>query len=321
MKAVVYTEYGTPDVLKVKQIAKPTPKEGEVLVKVHATSLNMADWYMLSGSPFLIRLEYGMSKPKNPILGFDIAGRVEAVGSAVTQFKVGDEVFGDLSGCGGGGLAEYVSVPQATIALKPANLTFEQAAAVPMAAVTALQGLRQGKLKAGQKVLINGASGGVGTFAVQIAKVLGAEVTAVCSTRNVEQVRALGADHVIDYKREDFTKSDKQYDLIIAANGYHPLSAYRRALKPDGVYVVTGGAMKQIFQAMLLGSVVTLGSQQKVSNLMAKPNQADLMIVKELIEACKVTPVIDSCYPLEQASDALQYLGDGHARGKVVVVQ
>jgi NADPH:quinone reductase-like Zn-dependent oxidoreductase len=321
MKAVVYTEYGSPDVLHMREVEKPSPKDGEVLVRIHATALNAADGYLLKGSPFLVRLmNGGILKPKNTILGSDIAGRVEAVGRKVTQFKPGDEVFGDLSAQGGGGFAEYVAAPEKALVLKPSSLSFEQAAAVPMAAVTALQGLRdKGKIQSGQKVLINGASGGVGTFAVQIAKAFGAEVTAVCSTRNVDAMRSLGADHIIDYKQEDFTQSGQRYDLIIAANGYHPISAYRRALKPEGIYVCTGGTMPQIFQSIILGAFISMTGKKKMGNLMAHPDTQDLAFVSTLIEAGKVLPVIDRCYPLSETAEAMRYLSEGHARGKVVI--
>ncbi|MGZ3623853.1 MAG: NAD(P)-dependent alcohol dehydrogenase, partial [Ktedonobacteraceae bacterium] len=230
MKAIVNTTYGSPDVLQLKEVEKPTPSDHEVLVKVHAASAAAGDWHLLRAKPFLIRFTYGLLKPKHKILGAAVAGHVEAVGSNVTQFEVGDEVFGDLSACGFGAFAEYVAVPEYALAPKPTRLTFEEAATVPVSAVTALQGLRdQGHIQPGQKVLINGASGGVGTFAVQIAKSFGCEVTAVCSTSNVDLVRSLGADHVIDYTQEDFTKSGQRYDLIFAVNGYHPISAYRRA--------------------------------------------------------------------------------------------
>ena len=238
MKAIVYTEYGSPDVLHLKDVEKPVPADDEVLVKVHAVSVNAADLHLLRADPFLIRLSSGFLKPKHTILGSDIAGRVEAVGSNVTQFKPGDEVFGDISACGWGGFAEYVCVRENALVLKPTNLSFEQAAAVPMAAVTALQGIRHaGQIRPGQKALINGASGGVGTFAVQLAKSFGAEVTAVCSTRNLETARSIGADHVIDYTKEDFATNGQQYDLILAANGDRSISDYKRALSPKGVYV------------------------------------------------------------------------------------
>ena len=237
MKAIVNTQYGSPDVLQLKEVAKPTPKDDEVLVKVYAVSVNAADLHLLRADPFLIRLSSGLLKPKNTILGSDIAGRVEAVGSNAKQFKSGDEVFGDISACGWGGFAEYVAVPENAFALKLTNLSFEEAAAVPMAAVTALQGIRYaGQIRPGQKVLINGASGGVGTFAVQLAKSSGAEVTAVCSTRNLEMARSIGADHVIDYTKEDFSKNGKKYDLILATNGDRSISDYRRALSPKGIY-------------------------------------------------------------------------------------
>lgn len=321
MKAIVYTEYGLPDVLQFIEVAKPTPKDNEVLVKIHAASLNMADYYSLKGEPFLVRLmSGGIRKPKNTILGADIAGRVEAVGKNVTQFRQGDEVFGDLSSSGWGGFAEYATVPEKALALKPANVTFENAAAAPMAAVTALQGLRdKGKIQPGHKVLINGASGGVGTFAVQIAKALGAEVTAVCSTRNQEMARSLGADHVIDYTREDFTQNGQRYDLIIAANGYHPILDYRRALRAGGNYVVTGGTMAQIFQGLLLGPFLSIIGNKKMGNVMANSNQKDLAFIGEFLESGKVKPVIDRCYPLSETAEALRYIGEGHARGKVVI--
>lgn len=266
MKAMVYTRYGPPEVLHLQEVARPVPQENEVLVSVHATALNAADWHFLSADMFLIRfVPGGLFKPAHTILGADIAGRVEAVGGAVTQFRPGDEVFGDISGCGWSGLAEYICAREDVLVSKPAGLTFEQAAAVPMAAVTALQGLRdEGQIRPGQKVAINGASGGVGTFAVQIAKAFGAEVTAVCSSRNVDLVRSLGADHVIDYTQEDFTRNGQSYDLILAANGYHPISNYKRALSPQGIYVMAGGSMAQIFQAMLLGPSMSKAGGKKL---------------------------------------------------------
>lgn len=320
MKAIIAERYGTPDVLEFKEIAKPTPNDNEVLVKIHAASINMADWHLLTADIFLVRLEMGLFKPKNKILGADVAGRVEAVGKNVTQFQPGDEVFGDLARSGFGSLAEYVAVPEHVLALKPVNLTFEEAAAYPMAAVTALQGLRdQGKLKPGQKVLIQGASGGVGAFAVQIAKVLGAEVTAVCSTRNMELVRSLGADHVIDYTKEDFTKNGKQYDLILAVNGYHPINDYKRSLTPKGIYVMAGGATKQMFEALLRSSFISEKNGRKLGVLTALPKQDDLVYLKGLTEAGKLKPVIDKRFPLNEAAHALRYLGEGHARGKVIL--
>lgn len=321
MKAIVYTEYGSPDVLHLTEVEKPTPGDNEVLIKVHAASLNAADWHLLRGQPFLVRLMVGgLQKPKNTILGSDVAGRVEDVGKNVRQFQPGDEVFGDLSGSGWGGFAEYVCAREDSLALKPAGVTFEAAAAVPMAAVTALQGLRdKGRIQSGQKVLINGASGGVGTFAVQIAKSFGAEVTAVCSTRNLDLARSIGADQVIDYTLEDFTKSGQRYDLILAANGYHPILDYWRALNPKGIYVMCGGSMAQIFQAILLGPWISMVGSKKISNVMAKPNSKDLVFMTELLEAGKVVPVIDRRYPLSEAAEALRYLEEGHAKGKVVI--
>jgi NADPH:quinone reductase-like Zn-dependent oxidoreductase len=321
MKAIVCTKYGSPDVLQVKEVGKPAPRDDEVLVKIHAASVNAYDWHLLTADIFLVRLMGGgLLRPKHSIPGADIAGRIEAAGSHVRQFRQGDEVFGDISACSAGGFAEYVSVPESSLALKPTNLTFEEAAAVPMAAITALQGLRDlGHIQAGQKVLIQGASGGVGTFAVQIAKSFGAEVTAVCSTRNLGQARSLGADHVIDYTKEDFTKSGQQYDLILAANGYHPLSAYKCALTPQGIYVMAGGSGAQIFQAMLLGSWMSKTGGRKMGGVSAKPNQQDLTFMKGLLEAGKVVPVIDRRYPLSEAAEALRYLGEGHARGKIVI--
>ncbi len=320
MKAIVYHTYGSPDVLQLKEVEKPTPQGNEVLIKVHATSVNAADWRLLRADPFLIRLASGLLKPKNTILGADIAGRVEAVGRNVTQFRPGDQVFGDISGCGWGGFAEYVCADEHALALKPTNISFEQAAAVPMAAVTALQGLRtKGQIQAGQKVLINGASGGVGTFAVQIAKSFGAEVTGVCSTRKVDMVCSIGADHVIDYTQADFTKNGQRYDLIIAANGNRSIFDYKRALTPNGMYVMTGGSGNQLSQAMLLGSWISMIGSKKMGNLLARPNQQDLAFVAELLEAGKVAPVIDRCYPLCEVPGAIRYLEEGHAQGKVVI--
>jgi NADPH:quinone reductase-like Zn-dependent oxidoreductase len=320
MKAIVYTEYGSPDVLQFKDVEKPTPKEDEVLIKVHAASLNAADLHYLRADPFLIRPTSGLLKPKNTFLGADVAGRIEAVGRTVTQFKPGDEVFGDLSESGRGTFAEYVCASENALALKPANLSFEEAAAVPLAAVTALQGLRsKGQIQPGQKVLINGASGGVGMFAVQIAKALGAEVTAVCSTRHLDLVRSIGADHVIDYTKEDFTQNGHRYDLILAANGYHSISDYRRVLTPQGTYVTTGGSMAQMSQAILQGRWISMTGSQKMSNMLARPNKQDLAFMKELLESGKVKPVIDRFYPLSQVADAIRYLEEGHAQGKVVI--
>jgi NADPH:quinone reductase-like Zn-dependent oxidoreductase len=318
MHAIVYAKYGSTDELQLTEVAKPTPKDNEVLVKVQAASVNASDWHILKGDARL--MGYGLLKPKNPILGADIAGQVEVVGKAVKQFRPGDEVFGDLSACGLGGFAEYVCAPESALALKPANITFEQAAAVPTAAVTALKGLRdKGAIRPGQKVLVNGASGGVGTFAVQIAKSFGAEVTGVCSTRNLDLARALGADHVIDYTQEDFTQNGQRYDLILAANGYHPISDYRRALSPNGIYVMTGGSMPQMFQAMLLGPWISMTGSRKMGNSSSKPNPTDLAFIKALLGAGQVIPVIDRRYALGEVAEALRYQGEGRAKGKVII--
>ncbi len=321
MKAIVYTEYGPPDVLNLEEVQKPTPKDDEVLVKVHAASANAADWHLMRADPFLVRvMGFGLLKPKNGLLGADIAGRVEAVGRNVKQFQPGDEVFGDLSGSGFGGFAEYVCAAEQALALKPANVSFQEAAAVPLAAVTALQGLRyKGQVQQGQKVLINGASGGVGTFAVQIAKTFGAEVTGVCSTSKLDMVRSLGADHVIDYIREDFTRNGQQYDRILAANGYHPISDYRRALSPEGTYVMTGGSGTQMLQAMTLGPIISMRGSKKMGYLSMKQNKEDLVFMKELLEAGEITPIIDRTYPLSEIPEAIRYLEEGHAKGKVVI--
>lgn len=321
MKAIVYTQYGTPDVLRLQEVEKPSPKDDDVLVKIHAASVNKSDWLRLTGKPFITRLfTGGPLQPQLNILGSDIAGTVEAVGRNIRSFRPGDEVFADVSGVGLGGFAEYVAVPEKVLARKPASISFEEAAAVPVAGVTALQGLRdKGHLQPGQKVLIHGASGGVGTFAVQVAKAFGAEVTAVCSTRNVEMARSMGADEVIDYKKEDFAKRGEHYDLIFAANGNRTLADFRRALTPDGLCVIAGGSMRQIFRGMLFGSLVTMGSRQKITNIAAQSDAQDLAYLAELLEAGKVRPVIDRCYPLSDTADALRYLGDTHPSGKVVI--
>ena len=317
MKATVHTKYGSPDVLQFKDVEKPAPKDDEVLVRVCAASVNAYDWHMLRAKPFLVRLMGGgFLKPKHTILGADIAGRIESVGADVKTLRPGDEVFGTARG----GFAEYVCARERSIALKPINLSFEEAAAVPMAAVTALQALRdKGRIQPGRKVLINGASGGVGTFAVQIAKALGADVTAVCSPRNVDKARAIGADRVIDYTREDFTRSGLRYDLILAANGYHSIFAYKRALSPKGAYVMAGGSPAQMAQAMLLGPLISKTGSKKMGIMGAKMIQKDLGYLKELIEAGKIVPVIERRYPLSQAADAVRYVEDGHAQGKIVI--
>ena len=317
MKAIVYTKYGSPDVLQLKHVEQPTPKDDEVLIKIRAASVNAYDWHFLTADIFLIRLMGGgLFKPKDSRLGADVAGWIETVGRNVKQFQPGDEVFGMVKG----GFAEYASAPESALWLKPVNTSFDEAAAIPMAAITALQGLRdEGHIQAGQKVLINGASGGVGTFAVQIAKSFDTEVTAVCSTRNLEQARSIGVDHVIDYTKEDFTKNGQQYDLVFAANGYHSLSDYKRALTPKGIYVMAGGTMAQIFQSMLMGSMMSETGGRKMGGVSAKESQNDLVYIKELFEAGKVKSVIDRRYPLSEAAEALRYLGEGHARGKIVI--
>jgi NADPH:quinone reductase-like Zn-dependent oxidoreductase len=321
MKQIIYEKYGSPAVLQLKEVEKPTPKENEVLVKIHAASVNALDWHLLTADIFLVRfMGGGVLKPKNNRLGADMAGIVEAVGAAVSEFKPGDAVFGDIAPWGYGGFGEYVAVPEKALAPKPANLSFEQAAAVPVAGFTALQGLRDvGQIQAGQRVLIQGAAGGVGTFAVQIAKYYAAEVTAVTSARNLEQARSLGADHLIDYAKEDFTQSGQQYDLILGVNGYHPLSAYKRAMAPQGIYVMAGGQPRQIFQAMLQGKRLTKTGGQRFTNVSAKTKKEDLLFLKELLETGKIVPLIDRTYPLSETAEALRYLGTGHARAKVIV--
>ncbi len=322
MKAIVCTKYGSPDVLQLQDVEKPAPQDDEVLIRIYAASINSRDWRMMRANPFFIRLvPGGFLQPKNKILGADVAGRVEAVGSNVKQFMSGDEVFGYLpSATGRGTFAEYVCANENAITLKPVNLTFEQAAAVPVAALTALQGLRdKGNIQSGQKVLINGASGGVGTFAVQIAKAFGAEVTAVCSTRNLDTARSLGADHVIDYTKEDFTRNGQRYDLILAANGYHPISDYLRALIPEGIYVVAGGSMLQLFQAASNGKRISKTGRQKIYVVSLVQNHKDLIFMKELLEVGKVVPVIDGCYPLSKTAEAFQYYEKMHPKGKVVI--
>ena len=321
MKAIVYTKYGPPDVLLLKEVAKPEPKDDQVLVQVHAASANALDYRRFENISTMGRLmDERMFKSVGKVLGADIAGIVQAVGANVKQFQPGDEVFG-ISAGSSGGFAEYACTGENNLALKPTNLSFEQAAAVPVAALTALQGLRdKGQVQPGQKVLIVGASGGVGTFAVQIAKSFGAQVTAVCSTRNLDTARSIGADHIADYTKEDFTQNGQRYDLIFAVNGFHPLSAYQRALNPQGSYVCAGGTMSQILQAMLLGSLMSRKNGKKMSFMgIAKFNQKDLIYVRELVESSQVVPVIEKTYPLSEVPAAMWYLAEGHARGKVVI--
>ena len=322
MKAIVYTEYGSPGVLQLKDVEKPAPKDNEVLVKVYAASANPADWHLMRAEPFLVRLENGLQKPKTTRLGADLAGRVEAVGKNVTQFQAGNAVFGELPLNGLGSFAEYVCITEDLLALKPAQVTFEQAAAVPMAAITALQGLRdKGQIKTGQTVLVNGASGGVGTFAVQIAKSYETEVTGVCSTRNLELVRSIGADDVIDYTQTDFTQTGRQYDLIFDAVGNRSVPDLQRALKPNGIASIAGfTSLSRLFQTMILGAWVSkTGSRQIGLMKTAYANKKDLLIIKELLESGKVVPVIDKIYPFSDAPEAIRYLETGRARGKVVI--
>jgi NADPH:quinone reductase-like Zn-dependent oxidoreductase len=319
LKAIVYHKYGSPDVLELREAQEPTPDDDEVLVKVHAASVNDWDWGLLRGKPFSNRLLFGLLKPKNQILGSDIAGRVEAVGKNVNQFQPGDEVFGDLSGCGWGGFAEYVCARDTALVLKPPSLTFDEAAAVPQAALLALQGLRKkGQIQPGQNVLINGAGGGAGTFAVQIAKSLGAEVTGVDSTSKLDMMRSIGADHVIDYTQEDFTRNGQRYDLILDAAAYHSFFDYKRALSPKGTYVVVGGSTARILQVVILGSLMSIIGNKALGMLAHKPNKG-LALMKELLEAGTVVPVIDRRYPLSEVAEALRYFGKGQAQGKLVI--
>jgi len=318
MKAIVIPKYGPPEVVQVNEVEKPIPSEGQVLVKIIAASVNTADLTFTGG---MARLFLGVRKPKEPRLGTDIAGRVEAIGSHVTGFKLGEDVFGYATG----GFAEYAVTRERNLVSKPANISYEQAATVPVAAITALQGLRdKGKIQAGQKVLIYGASGGVGTFAVQIAKVFETEVTAVCSPNNIATAHSIGADHVIDYTQEDFTRADRRYDLILGVNGYHPIYAYRGVLTPRGIYLMVGAAhehiYKAILQAALLGPLLTRENGQKLGFMgIAKINQQDLLVLKDFLAAGKFVPVIDRRFRLNQTGDALRYLSNGHARGKVVI--
>jgi NADPH:quinone reductase-like Zn-dependent oxidoreductase len=321
MKAIVYYCYGSPDVLKLADVEMPTPADNEVLVKVHAASVNPLDWHYMRGSPYIMRMEAGIGAPANPRLGVDYSGTIIAVGKDVTRFQTGDEVFGGRNGA----FAEYLTArDDRTIVRKPANVSFEQAAAVPIAALTALQSLRDhGQLKAGQKVLINGASGGVGTFAVQIAKSMGAEVTGVCSTRNVDMVRSLGADHVIDYTQENFTEGAVQYDLILDMVGNHSLRALGDVMKPEGKLVIVGssskgnflGPMARPINALLLSPFVS----QSMGMMLAELNPEDLAVMSDLMQSGKVTPVIDRSYSLSEVPEAVRYVEEGHSRGKVII--
>ncbi|MGB5933982.1 MAG: NAD(P)-dependent alcohol dehydrogenase [Anaerolineae bacterium] len=324
MKAIVYTEYGSPDVLEPKEVEKPTPKDDEVLVKVHAASINSWDWDLLRGTPFMARLTGGgLLKPKNPVLGTDIAGRVEAVGKDVMKLQPGDEVFGELSkrflSLGWGGFAEYACAHEDSMMLKPASMAFEQAAAIPQVGTLALGGLRyKGKIEPGEKVLMNGGGGGVGTFVIQIAKHFGAEVTGVDSTSKLDMMRSIGADHVIDYTKEDFTKNGQHYDLIIDVAAYRSIFDYNCALSPNGVCGVIGGSVARFFQTAFLGPLITIGGSKKMGTVGANPNEG-LAFILELFEAGKVVPVIDRCYSLSEVPEAFRYFGKGLAKGKVVI--
>jgi NADPH:quinone reductase-like Zn-dependent oxidoreductase len=319
MKAVVYHRFGPPEVLQYEDLETPTPRDDEILIRVRAASVNPLDWRLVKGEPYLARLMMGIPRPKVMRPGVDVAGEVVAVGGSVTRFGPGDEVFGTCRGA----FAEYGCASESALVTKPANVTFEQAAAVPVAAYTALQALRnKGCVRPGQRVLVNGASGGVGTFTVQIAKAFGGEVTGVCSTRNVEMVRSIGADHVIDYTQEDFTRSGRRYDLIIDSAGNHPLSACRRALEPSGTYVMVGGPYRgwiDFLARLIQVPVLSRLSSQKLTMVMAKGNQEDLALLRDLMAEGKITPVIDRRYALSEVPEAISYLEEGHARGKVVI--
>jgi NADPH:quinone reductase-like Zn-dependent oxidoreductase len=318
MKAIVYTKYGPPETLQLEEVAKPTPKDDEVLIKVRAVSVNRSDWEGLRGKPLYARIG-GLLKPRHQRLGSDIAGRVEMAGRNIWRFQPGDEVFGDILPRLGG-FAEYVCARESALALKPPSMTFEEVAAIPQAAVIALQGIRdRGQVQPGEKVLINGAGGGAGTFAVQLAKMYGAEVTGVDNYGKLDFMRSLGADHVIDYTREDFTKNGKQYDLILDIVAHRSVFAYKRALRPNGSYFLAGGSVATILQILFLGPWIRRTTGKKIRVLAVRPNIEDLDFMKELIEAGKVTPVIDRTYPLSEVPEAMGYVGEGHAQGKVVI--
>ncbi|MEM9265205.1 MAG: NAD(P)-dependent alcohol dehydrogenase [Cyanobacteria bacterium P01_F01_bin.13] len=320
MKAIVQDEYGSTDILRLKDVEKPVLEDNRVLVRVYASSVNAGDWHLMRGTPFLIRLMFGgIFKPTLKTLGSDVTGHVEAVGKDVTQLQVGDEVFGDVSECGFGAFAEYVSVPEATLVLKPANIRFEEAAAIPAASLAALQAVRDfGQLQPGQKVLVHGASGGVGSFAVQIAKAFGAEVTGVCSTNKVEMVRSLNADHVIDYTQTDCTQTGP-YDLIIDAAAYRSVYDFLPALKSEGTYVMVGGSTARFFQVLFLGPWIAKTRHYNVKCLATKPNQNDLATIRDLVVAGKITPFIDRRYPLSEVPDAIRYIEQRQVKGKVVI--
>jgi NADPH:quinone reductase-like Zn-dependent oxidoreductase len=318
MRAIVYHEYGSPDVLKLEEVQKPTPADNQLLIKVHAVSINRSDWEGLIGKPLYARIG-GLFKPRDKILGSDIAGTVEAVGKDVKQFKPGDEVFGLLLNYGGG-FAEYACTAGKAFALKPASMTFEEAAAIPQAAFIALQGIHdKGKVQPGQKVLINGAGGGTGVFAIQLAKLAGAEVTGVDNTEKLELMRSLGADHVIDYTKEDFAKNGKRYDLILDVTATRSIFACQRALKPNGNYFMAGGSVATMLQSLLLGSLIKRITSKTVKLLVVQTESKDLVTITELIESGKVRLVIDKRFSLSETAEALRYLGEGHAKGKIVI--
>lgn len=322
MKAIVTTKYGSPETLQLKEVAKPTPNDNEVLVRLEAASVNPLDWHFMRGSPFFMRFMFGLFKPKTPVLGADFAGRVEAVGKDVTLFRPGDEVFGDVSDGNLGAFAEYLCIGEdASIVMKPANISFEQAAAVPVAAITALQSVRAAKIKPGQTVLINGASGGVGTFTVQLAKYFGANVTAVCSGRNLELVRSIGADDAIDYTREDFSRNGRTYDVIIDNIGNRKIADYARALKPHGTCVIIGFTtlLHMLGHVMRGGLASKMGSKKIGLMGSANSNKADLNTLSELLESGRLVPVIDRSYPLNETPKAVGYVESSRARGKVVI--
>ena len=325
MKAIVQSEYGSADVLRLEELEKPTVAENEVLVRGHGAGVHAGDWHLMRATPFLIRLIFGgILKPKMKTIGTDVAGRVEAVGKNVQQFQPGDEVFGDLSECGFGAFSEYISVPETALVYKPTNLSFEEAATVPVSGLAALQALRDyGDIQSGQKVLINGASGGVGSFAVQLAKGFGAEVTAVCSTSKVEMVKSLGADHVVDYTQSDPTKPTEPYDLVVDAAAYRPFSDFLDAVTTGGTYVMVGGATSEFFRSMFLGSFVdrfkAKASRRRVKCLASKPNQDDLTVLKDWIEAGKLKPFVDRAYPLEEVPQAIRHLEERQVKGKVAI--
>ena len=318
MKAIVYEKYGSPDVLHLTELAKPTPMDDQILIKVHAVSINGSDKENLIGRPLYARLA-GLRRPGNPILGSDIAGRVEFVGKNNTEFEPGDELFGEIPGYHGG-FAEYVCTHGKTMMRKPANLTFEQAAAIPQAGVIAFQGIRaKGQVQAGQRVLINGAGGSAGSFAIQLAKLAGADVTGVDNSHKLEFMRSLGADQVIDYTQENFTASGKQYDLILDLIAHRSVFAYQRALRPNGTYFFVGGSVAVIFQILLLGPLIRKTTGKNIRMLVVPQNRKDLIAITELCEAGKIVPVIDRRYPLREVPQALRYVGEGRAKGKVVI--